>query len=1004
MEVIRGLVPSCRDPIASAWCPSTNLIALASSMGPRPKAESGTCVGEGSEAGLKLHISLVNPQDMENCCTLEGNINASDGPIVSIDWSPVSCRRALLVATTSGRLFAWTQAPHKEFDPPPPRPPSAPPSSSSLPPLSMRAINQWYGHVMRDEGEVQSPSADDNRILRTCSSTLGTTHQDELKPIVYAGWVAAPELCVWSTARLSSAEAGRCYLVDQFLPNVSCGAIGGANGGRHWLRPTQLAAAVVGLGGSMQLYCSVVGKVAVVKASDPSSVQVFQVFGNPAVQSVPGLPPSLLMCSETVGVITIANHLPDGFAGAPFLVRNVQLNGAYNAGASVLVSVEAAGRSLVLHFNQAMMPADAGSQFSSGQPHWHLKASFQLPPPSADSATTSLHITNMALSADGSKLILTMEGGLAHVLDAISLVLLSTLRPPPDGSGGAAPEEYENGNSEVGSGLMSSLSHVLSPDGNSKGEGLAQQVRGITTTCMSPNSCMACVAYCPPYSPGDASETKTSSRTGTRLTIYASPEIHPGTNDLAKGSETKVANMCTAEQLDALRIGWSLMRQSNPWDAVQRTLAHAKYNPGVYRLARTVELLDSMVHTSEYNQRTWFSQRADRAKMLLFRAIPSQLTTVLMSDITARQLVSFLDVLLNLTTILMSCITARQLVGFLNVLLNKTVDYSTNNQPKINPEFAPVIAQWEEVAFEFFVFLMTCLKRWLTLKAPGSPEAARLSPEELQRQLCLIPCIRLLADAHFIRKIVIFFQLWGSRTVKGRPAPSGILFSSALLKTAIMLLNSICREPEELGLTNSWPEERDGDSIPVILPSFNPTLRLAQEKIDEEYRSWRQHSPVTSSLSTESTTTTTQTPSLLGSRRGAEQAQLKRKRWSQLHSAALSVGGDSAVGGSTVLAVAAKHYLPMLDSVLGRRRSWDRVATSAATGGCNVIYETVDGSFITAVPTMNSDAATSSMTKTLGPHLPHGANSMYRPWLMACPINGAQWKRVCLGNGMANGP
>eukprot|EP00798_Chlamydomonas_sp_ICE-L_P008544 gene8544-33972_t len=82
MEVFRGLVPSCRDPIASAWCPSTNLIALVSSGWPRPKAEAGTAVGEGSEAGLKLHISLVNPQDMNNCCSLEENLNEVGGEVL----------------------------------------------------------------------------------------------------------------------------------------------------------------------------------------------------------------------------------------------------------------------------------------------------------------------------------------------------------------------------------------------------------------------------------------------------------------------------------------------------------------------------------------------------------------------------------------------------------------------------------------------------------------------------------------------------------------------------------------------------------------------------------------------------------------------------------------------------------------------------------------------------------------------------------------------------------
>ncbi|KAG2488099.1 hypothetical protein HYH03_013249 [Edaphochlamys debaryana] len=109
------------SPSASAWCPVSNLVAVA--LTPEP----GSSVAQ---------ILVLEPSNPEDCTTLELPATGPHDCVTHLEWSWPGQRRALLGATASGRVVVWTQ-------------PSQQGQDDQVYP---RVVDDWHGQLLMDVG------------------------------------------------------------------------------------------------------------------------------------------------------------------------------------------------------------------------------------------------------------------------------------------------------------------------------------------------------------------------------------------------------------------------------------------------------------------------------------------------------------------------------------------------------------------------------------------------------------------------------------------------------------------------------------------------------------------------------------------------------------------------------------------------------------------------------------------------------------------------------------
>lgn len=101
-----------------AWCPSRGLVAT-THRSPQSSSELVSIFSpEAPDEKVVLRVPLEDPADC----------------IITLQWSPLRCMRALLTATRKGLVFIWTQTEQK--------------SSGNKP----RTVNEWYGSKVMHAG------------------------------------------------------------------------------------------------------------------------------------------------------------------------------------------------------------------------------------------------------------------------------------------------------------------------------------------------------------------------------------------------------------------------------------------------------------------------------------------------------------------------------------------------------------------------------------------------------------------------------------------------------------------------------------------------------------------------------------------------------------------------------------------------------------------------------------------------------------------------------------
>ncbi|KAK6917525.1 hypothetical protein RJ641_018276 [Dillenia turbinata] len=92
----------CRNFSAVAWCGRLNAIACASETCARIPSST-------ANPPFWIPIHVVNPERPTECTVFNVTADSPRDSVQFIEWSPISCSRALLVANFHGRITVWSQ-------------------------------------------------------------------------------------------------------------------------------------------------------------------------------------------------------------------------------------------------------------------------------------------------------------------------------------------------------------------------------------------------------------------------------------------------------------------------------------------------------------------------------------------------------------------------------------------------------------------------------------------------------------------------------------------------------------------------------------------------------------------------------------------------------------------------------------------------------------------------------------------------------------------------------
>ncbi|XP_074560985.1 mediator of RNA polymerase II transcription subunit 16-like [Curcuma longa] len=92
----------CRNFSAVAWCGKLNAIACASETCARIPSST-------TNPPFWIPMHIVNPERPTECAVFNVKADSPSDSVQFIEWSPRSCRRALLVGNFQGRITIWTQ-------------------------------------------------------------------------------------------------------------------------------------------------------------------------------------------------------------------------------------------------------------------------------------------------------------------------------------------------------------------------------------------------------------------------------------------------------------------------------------------------------------------------------------------------------------------------------------------------------------------------------------------------------------------------------------------------------------------------------------------------------------------------------------------------------------------------------------------------------------------------------------------------------------------------------
>jgi len=633
--------------------------------------------------------------------------------------------------------------------------------------------------------------------------------------------------------------------------------------------------------------------------------------------------------------------------------------------------------------------------------------------------STAMHPT-MAVSHDGSR-VAVVHRTKVLVLDGETLSLVVAIPLDERTSTAAAQAAFQ-------------ASHEQPADAGSA-DSEASHVP-VAVACFSPNSCCLCLAEAQPSSSADtthlhhAPQLDGSAASQDLFSICLAVHMVPDVAVLSSASANEVVNRVAC--VDAWRLAWSAVNGHAHWDAVSRAVSSGRVT-GWYSMQHTCALLDSMVHTQDYPLRPGYCALMDRVKLALLRQVPGRLPALLTCDLMARHIVNWVFQLLQ------TCIITE-------------TGPDGNKQMRIAPEDLNMLQPWIAWSCDYFLLLLSCMKRWIAARAQDPTDEADV-----------LPCIRLLLDSTCLRRLLSVMQQ--CVFVRPRPGASGAngdadydplgdgaavqqahrkMFKDAMNQmlqhitqhdikakehqqqeadknygliahrlyrgayhlhycrgtslTNLQPVSTILAAPGLQGIPDLTHEQicRRAQELGIMYHSpeqHRGAAVAAASQVVTAWRSWR-GAPMSAAL--HSHVLPAGTASSPGSRQ-------KRNRWTALRAAMLNPGGAAAASGSHAASAAAREGLPVLDVVGGRR-------LPAEAGGWT--YESVEGAFVTVeLPNSEDAAGTGAGTVGVPARVPQGhglprhrsaqhsgtaQHVMRRAWLTACPGTGSMWKRVKL--------
>lgn len=223
---------------------------------------------------------------------------------------------------------------------------------------------------------------------------------------------------------------------------------------------------------------------------------------------------------------------------------------------------------------------------------------------------------------------------------------------------------------------------------------------------------------CAVYSPNGVNlATLEKVQNGYLLQIWTLPESSISSN-VAKNDQSTCC-------WDSIRVNWSMVKMTDPWDICQRIKENAKILPEAVTY-RSLLQMDRILYKHPHFYRPDYSDILDRIKISILKNTQEASSKVILMDLYSRRIIALLHGAFG------------GLFGFnLNTGINKFEKQQWSQADKES------FIRWLNWVEKFFRFLSDCVRTWI----------ARHSTDPIDPALNYVPLVRLLADLQFIKRL-----------------------------------------------------------------------------------------------------------------------------------------------------------------------------------------------------------------------------------------------------------